>query len=1077
MAIFNLTPDPNNFVYTPKKSVYSKVSPGLSDVTHDGQEYKFLGCSIVNVSQTQGFNGTPSSLSVTLVEDTANGQVFERPDVPSLKAFSLPKGGVGAKIFYPGGTDLNPDQFYPENVPFYFCGVIAGWKEDTINVSGRTITVEMVDVRELMRGIQVLCGSFALTQQIGAAASEEQQPLFGLYLPRFQSVDNVIDAFGFYNFGMESNANDYGMEWSKIEQAIESVQTQLFGIKLEFNFSGTAFTGAPSFYRIKADIIDMMSLIQKVAEDGGSDFVIVARKVSADTAVVEIRAIRRSNTDDLTKTEISTFISNRSDIVSTASVGKEFRNEPTSQVIIGGRRNKMYVAWPSHVCPTFRADGIESWPPRMETRLFGGNYTTGHGQGRSIDDANDPELPKIDYQEELRIANMTDRIGSIFPFWGFGPDNQDPLLDPFLPLDHLSFFSDEVQGKIPLVKLTKVFKNVRTIKDIVQGVNLQGETTTNTGELKHMEMFLSTDRNADTRPFTKVSEWKINPTRQTGWIRGLPLNDEILRASLVSEELFQMIYGIHFPDIAEKMGFLRFNEDAFVSVFNKKKAEYSKSLAASSATLETLRAMDMSQFVGQERINKNNQGEAATVTGEVVAFRSLIWEMVRNYAQKYMGKSYIVCLPASRIMNRIFTNQPVPTRKEKPEIEYVVDNIGYFETLPQEFDGLATTTRQFNDEKQIREKFMSEDGRFSSMAVIKRKPKGNMSFASDGTNQILLHELGDTEFRPNRIAEASPERVFVSCSVRQLVKRPDLALVNLPNSVHYDPLDDLKHTTNDASRTTPLDDDLIIPEEKLAALTDRNTWKFATGPFYKFFWTLFKRAKSLNDILYPADTSIMDDDKRDQVYMDWAEDCVTHINRQNNLLFASEINMDVEAIMIPLTSTWVTYGPWYEDNSVAQQMVGVQTDDTLVPWNFERPNASDSEFLINGTGAEWDDNLEAAGQERLERTLSLIDSVDSANIVVAGFPEFGPAQGFGFNSNLTNISVNFGIGGVTTTYTLSTYAQKPGSYRKSDYDQIANHNFRFRPEVTPTRNINLTSLDQGTGIGTEFGSNPFNRQG
>jgi hypothetical protein len=50
------------------------------------------GASIISANMTLGFNGNASSLSITLVEDIANGDSFINPEMPSLWAFSLPKG-------------------------------------------------------------------------------------------------------------------------------------------------------------------------------------------------------------------------------------------------------------------------------------------------------------------------------------------------------------------------------------------------------------------------------------------------------------------------------------------------------------------------------------------------------------------------------------------------------------------------------------------------------------------------------------------------------------------------------------------------------------------------------------------------------------------------------------------------------------------------------------------------------------------------------------------------------------------------------------------------------------------------
>lgn len=82
------------FIPTPEACTYAKGSSGISDTTIVNGVYKFLGASIISANMTLGFNGNASSLSITLVEDTANGDSFINPEMPSLWAFSLPKGGL-----------------------------------------------------------------------------------------------------------------------------------------------------------------------------------------------------------------------------------------------------------------------------------------------------------------------------------------------------------------------------------------------------------------------------------------------------------------------------------------------------------------------------------------------------------------------------------------------------------------------------------------------------------------------------------------------------------------------------------------------------------------------------------------------------------------------------------------------------------------------------------------------------------------------------------------------------------------------------------------------------------------------
>lgn len=61
----------------------------------------------------------------------------------------------------------------------------------------------------------------------------------------------------------------------------------------------------------------------------------------------------------------------------------------------------------------------------------------------------------------------------------------------------------------------------------------------------------------------------------------------------------------------------------------------------------------------------------------------------------------------------------------------------------------------------------------------------------------------------------------------------------------------------------------------------------------------------------------------------------------------------------------------------------------------------------------------------------------AADFVVTGFPELYPLQKLGKNSYITSIRCNFGEDGVTTNYVISTYMKLPGTFRKSEFDDIS----------------------------------------
>lgn len=988
--------------------------------------YKFMGCSVIGANLNIGYNGTPSSLSVTLVEDVESGDSFVQPLMPSLFAFSLPSGGINQPILYPSGVDLGLT-----DAPFYFAGICTNWGNVQQNIGGRTINVSMVDPKDILTGVQCLLGGFALSQNIGDGN------------PRFTGVYNIIDVFGYYNYGYESERNVYGMPWYKIQNVIENSRVTINGINFEFWFSGSAFD-TPIWYRIDDNVIDLMALCQKVCQDGGADLILRAVKVDDTTAVVEIRGIQRNNLDPLTISDISGFVSVRNGITENVKIGREYRNEATSNVVVGGFRNSNYVAFPTtYTDQMHNTNGLEDYsvfPSDIKVRLFPGSASIYKS------DINGGNLT-------LTTQNYNHKSGAIYPFWGFASlSGNDPMVEPFLPLDHLIFdrntqnFAHLTSG-IPLCRVDLKFYEVR--------------------EVAHNDVFLQDDGSYDSRPFGYVSDIKVGYTGTvpTGYMRGLPLNTEVLRAALVSEIMFYETYNMYYPDVASGLRMPRANWGPMKDFLVNNNNLY---ISGMMTGLENLSPyfIDPLPFMGPSSVGqqisailtsvpKNSYGQLSkasisTLSGYIVSaldqFNSIIYEQVRQYANDYCGKQFVVMLPKSNIMERMWNNLEVPTNVNKPEIEYVVDQSAYWEYVPDEFSGVgnAGASGQFTSaqENQIVRRFAGIDGRFAPMIAIDWKPSGNVCFNSNSMNRAMFQDLPTDSFRPNQIADSNPSYIFVApASIDTPVKRPDTCIVTMPTPISFDNLDAAGFILNYNLPSGP-----------------EITGNGAQGVinYYGIIKFLQSQVMKSPDLRYiMANFGIFGEDFQtttSRIINHWAKRIYNGWNSIYKTQFDYERVMDLKAVIIPLTSNWVRYGPWYETYDNAAGMVKVDVDENLVPWNFIRPP----------TSLNWDYNLNLAGEEKVIRSLAITDYVDSATITCTGFPELGIGTPFGFNSNITSITVDLGIGGIKTTYVLATYAARPGTYRKGDYDNVAKARVETRPRILDPINNNLfvTSFPQ-----------------
>jgi hypothetical protein len=850
----------------------------------------------------------------------------------------------------------------------------------------------------------------------------------------------------------------------------------------EFVFTGDTFAAIPDWYRIDENVIDLVSLCQKVSFDAGSDILFIARKVNSGLMVVEIRGLRRTVTNPLTQGQINNFVLTRKDIVDSVNIGREYRNEPTSNVVIGGMKNTNYVALPSDYDQSMHVvNGTRiSWTYtdiNGVTKSGDNNFASANGAGiagclanlnaigaavfRSPALVEDYSLFPSDIKVRLlggdgvvsvpdyngnNINNVTKtfnvKSGSIFPCWGFTPDDHAyPLIEPFLSLDHLVFNKlddkySRLTEKIPVCQISVGFFPVRTVT--------------------HQPVFLSYDGDSDNRPFAYLEQYFLAPVCPQGFLRGLPLNTEVLRAALSGQAAFEMLYRIYYPDIANALGFPGIKWGDIQKIVNSSGGvpDLSKDINivdficdGNNGTIDRLSIPVDADGRILKRLNQMATQVANTSSNANVlaSFRTVIYQEVRQYALDHMGRKFLVCLPKSNIMNRIWNGLPVPTRPERPQIEYIVDSRGYWEYVPPDFDGIQdesiNTIGNFarDQEDQIRRKFMFEDGRFGPMVVMDWAPKGNINFNSNGNNKAMFQDLPASEFRPNRIAGGNPNYVCISCNVNSLVKRPDLALVEIPCAVQFDPLDGF---FADYERPVEYANEFLATKNGIG----------------KFFWyqikgdnlarSIFRQVANAHGMAFTTYAS--------KVINKWVNDLYEIYNKANQLSMSTEFVMDLKAVIIPLTSTWVSYGPWYYNSSQAKGMVRIDVDESLVPWNFPR---------VSGYKA-WDYYLNIAGIDKLANSLSPIDYVDSASISVAGFPEFGPGQQFGYNSNLTGIYTDFGVNGVKTTYNFATYNARPGTFRKYEYDNIARARIDTREKLPDTQNLNVRYIISPSNEGT-----------
>lgn len=135
-------------------------------------------------------------------------------------------------------------------------------------------------------------------------------------------------------------------------------------------------------------------------------------------------------------------------------------------------------------------------------------------------------------------------------------------------------------------------------------------------------------------------------------------------------------------------------------------------------------------------------------------------------------------------------------------------------------------------------------------------------------------------------------------------------------------------------------------------------------------------------------------------------------------------------INIPLQQNFKYFGPFVATGG-RPGGINIIQDSSISPWTF----AGQAKMTL-------------AGQQLANRGIAPIDTLDNASFVIAGIPEFNIGQFIGNNSNINGLSVQYGRDGVTTNYSVSTFAlpivriAKNLSQRLSEYYYVMQRYFR-----------------------------------
>lgn len=288
---------------------------------------KFLGCSLVRFSSNVGWGESPSTVNITLVQDTKNGDAFVLENSPDV--------GIGSPYTFVFGN-------------YRFRGLLQSWRKVNGEQGNPIYEVSLIDPREILSGVQIVTGGYYATTSM---------------------TPNVLNPFGYYEnnaFG-SSYSNEGGMPWRTlypmvVAMANDTIEFKTFGAGLkyknvQYSLDITELEPAPFWYRIRGNpSVSLMDMINQRCTDAGLDYVIDLQ----ENNTIRVRTINRKRqiaaNNGPNSGSINRYLESRTQ-VSNKSRGWELRNDgPTSKLLVGANISELYLANGSTVRPYWGMD-------------------------------------------------------------------------------------------------------------------------------------------------------------------------------------------------------------------------------------------------------------------------------------------------------------------------------------------------------------------------------------------------------------------------------------------------------------------------------------------------------------------------------------------------------------------------------------------------------------------------------------------------------------------------------------------------------------------------------------------------
>lgn len=252
----------------------------------------FLGCSVVSTNANLDWGSGVATMDITIVEDFANGDVYEDPLVGS------------------------PQSFQYES--FRFDGLVQRESYSHDSSGNRLIQITLVDPRIILDGVQLILSDY------------------------YSSVYNVPNLYNVYGY-LEttyggSQSNEVGIPWLLIKDAIEvlvaTTPINLRGYNYTIDLSQLPLI-LPSTFRVSGPNKSILDFVSEVCDAASSDFFF---KLVGNIITVVVM----SRVTQPTPGKITSYLSTLTTGYKSVNYGLELQHHPTSKFIIGPPIEQIY---------------------------------------------------------------------------------------------------------------------------------------------------------------------------------------------------------------------------------------------------------------------------------------------------------------------------------------------------------------------------------------------------------------------------------------------------------------------------------------------------------------------------------------------------------------------------------------------------------------------------------------------------------------------------------------------------------------------------------------------------------------